>query len=258
MAPQISPSAANELFLEYTNAVQRGQIPHLDLHVIREQIDKKLAAQGLTPLETLEGEVSHTRPTTEGLLPDGVYLDSASSFLTSQEEDEYLLRMDAGLNDPAAILKEKEQAGDDAKHWADLTPREIERQMELQNPQSQHSWLKSHAKQSGPTADFDDNDSVDTKPTRGGGAKRNLAKQVGDRSIGRAREGASPAGSFGDDEDPGSFVDDHPKKPRRETDSTYRIKGGKSNAANGKGKRKRSDENTPTGSAKKARTEDKD
>lgn len=254
VAPHITPHAANDLFLEYTNAVQRGQIPHLDLHVIREQIDQRLAAQGLTALEALEGDVSHTRATTDTHLLDP---DSAYSYFTSQQEDEYLLRIDAALNDPAAVLKEKEQAADDVKHWADLTPREMERHTELHNPQSQHSWLKTHAKQSGPTADIDDNDSMDTKPPRGAAAKRNLAKQVGDRSIGRAREGASPAGSFGDDEDPSGFVDDHPKAPKRgrDPDSTYRIKGGKSNAANGKGKRKRRDE-TPSGSAKKARTED--
>lgn len=251
----ITPQAANELFLDYTNAVQRGQIPHLDLHVIREQIDNKLARQGLTALEALERDVSHTRATIESVTPDAIHPDSSSSFLTSQQEDEYLLRMDAGLKDPAAVLKEKEQSSDDLKPWADLTVREAERQTELQNPQSQHNWLKTHAKQSGPTADIDDTDSIDHKPLRGAGAKRNLAKQVGDRSLGRAREGASPAGSFGDDEDPSGFVDDHPKKRSRDPDSTYRIKGGKSNAANGKGKRKRSNE-TPSGSAKKARIED--
>ncbi|KAI5367341.1 putative INO80 complex subunit 3 protein [Septoria linicola] len=248
----ITPTAANDLLMEYTVAVNRGQIPHLDLYVIREQIDKTLAKQGLASLESLEESVSHARPTPDS--PANFQPDFASSYLTAQEEDESLLRLDAAIGDPVAQVKEKEQA-DDVKHWADLTPREIERQTELQNPQSQHNWLKTHAKQSGPTADIDDNDSIDAKPARGAGAKRNLAKQVGDRSLGRAREGASPAGSFGDDDELSGFVDDHPKKRGRDPGSTYRIKGGKSNGANGKGKRKRSDE-TPSGSAKKARTEE--
>ncbi|PIB03198.1 hypothetical protein CB0940_11612 [Cercospora beticola] len=250
----ISPTEANALLMEYTTAVQNGQIPHLDLHVIREQIDKKLARQGLLSLDKLEEEVSHARPSLEKPLPSDIKPDNASSYLTSQEEDDYLLRLDATLGDPVAQIKEKEHA-EDIKHWADMTPREVERQTELQNPQSQHNWLKTHAKQSGPTADIDDNDSVDVKPARGAGAKRNLAKQVGDRSLGRAREGASPAASFVDDDEFGSFVDDHPKKRGRDPDSTYRIKGGKGSATNGKGKRKRSDE-TPNGSTKKARVEE--
>nr|GFD60287.1 hypothetical protein [Tanacetum cinerariifolium] len=81
-------------------AVNRGQIPHLDLYVIREQIDKALAKQGIASLETLEESVSHARPTAGAL---AVFQpDLASSYLTAQEEDESLLRMDAAIGDPVA------------------------------------------------------------------------------------------------------------------------------------------------------------
>lgn len=261
----VTPQAANDLLMEYTVAVQRGQIPHLDLHVIRDQIEKRLAAQGVTSLDELQASVP--QPSTDGPLPDEIQGENPPGYLTGPEEDAYLLRLDAKLGDPVSLTKEKQEGIAEEKHWADYTAREIERQVELQNPQSQHNWLKTHAKQAaGVGADIDDNESLashETKPTsgRGGGGKRNLAKQVGDRAVGRAREGASPgAASFADEDDLG-FIDDHlqsagKKRGRGEVDGTYRVKSGKSNATGGKGKRKRSGEDTPTGgSAKKSKVD---
>lgn len=263
----ITPQTANEMLLEYTVAVQRGQIPHLDLNVIRHQLDEKLTAQGVTSVETLDANTSHAAvPADETAWPEDIRGPDPPSLLTAEEEDAYLLRLDAKLGDPVSLdrMKEKEKDGGDEKHWAELTPREAERQIELQNPQSQHNWLKTHAKNG---TDIDDTESLashDTKPAsgRGGKGKRDLAKQVGDRAVGRAREGFSPStasAGFGD-EDELAFVDEHPgagkKRGRGDLDGTYRVKGGKTGS--GKGKRKRSGEDVASvtsGNAKKAKVD---
>lgn len=261
----VTPEGANKLLLDYTVAVQRGQIPHLDLHVIRDQIDKKLAAQDVETLEELEASIPHATALGSGPLPEDLQGPDPPGYLTSEQEDSYLLRLDAKLGDPISQTKsiQKEKEGEnDQKHWAEMTAREAERQIELQNPQSQHNWLKKHATKT-LHADIDDNESLashDAKPTsgRGGGAKRNLAKQVGDRSVGRAREGASPSAASLAEDDELAFVDDHPqsagrKRAKGDVDGTYRVKGGKGGA--GKGKRKRGGDETPTGSGKKAKVE---
>jgi hypothetical protein len=260
------------MLLEYTNAVQHGQIPHMDLHVIREQLEEKLAAQGVPTLAALEASVPHTRPElNEDILPDDVLGPEPPGFLTSEQEDAYLLRLDAKCGDQMSLTRTQEMQKDsnpfaDDKHWAELTPREIERMFELQNPQSQHNWLKAHGRGAAAGMENDDNESIaETKPSTG--RKRNLAKQVGDRAVGRAREGFSPSAAsagFGD-EDELSFVDDHPvasasaKKRGRgngDSDGTYRVKGGKSNGSATKGKRKRTSGEEPlSGSGKKAKVE---
>ncbi|KJX97240.1 hypothetical protein TI39_contig520g00004 [Zymoseptoria brevis] len=273
----VTPQAANEMLVEYTQAVQRGQIPHLDLHVIREQIEEKLAAQGVPTLAELESSVPHTRPELNGdVLPDDVLGLEPPGFLTSEQEDAYLLRLDAKCGDQLSLTRTQEMQKDgsafaDDKHWAELTPREVERLFEIQNPQSQHNWLRAHGKGAAAGVDADDNESLaEIKPAtgRGGSGKRNLAKQVGDRAVGRAREGFSPgAASAGlGDDDELSLVDDHPvatvsaKKRGRgngDSDSTYRVKGGKSNGSAAKGKRKRTSGDDPIsgGSGKKSKVE---
>jgi hypothetical protein len=272
----ITPEEGNTIQMDYHAAVVTGQVPHIDLHVIREQIDQKLSKQGVTPLATLEASVSHT--TFDGDandLPEELKAEEPPGYFTSEQEAAYLLRMDAKLGDPdsAAKIREQQQkdpstAADD-KHWADLTPRELERQVEMSNPQSQHNWLKTHANRAGPIAiDIDDNESTashEAKPARGGN-KRNLAKQVGDRAVERAREGVSPgaASGFGEEdelafgEEPVAAAGGSAKKRGKavDVDGTYRVKGGRGGAA-AKGKRKRtSGEDVAPGSAgKKAKVE---
>jgi hypothetical protein len=263
------------MLVEYTRAVQVGQIPHMDLHVIREQIEEKLAAQGVPTLAALEASVPHTRPELNGdVLPDDVLGPEPPGFLTSEQEDAYLLRLDAKCGDQLSLTRTQELQKDgssfaDDRHWSELTPREVERQFELQNPQSQHNWLKTHGKGASGGADMDDSESLaEAKPATSRGGKRNLAKQVGDRAVGRAREGFSPSAAsaaFGEDDEL-SFVDDHPtatasaKKRGRgngDSDGTYRVKGGKSNGSAAKGKRKRTSGDEPAGggSGKKAKVE---
>ncbi|CZT21061.1 uncharacterized protein RCC_06922 [Ramularia collo-cygni] len=264
----VTPQEANDMFLEYTEAVKVGQIPHLDLHVIREQLEAKLRVQGVLSLEELERKVNHTRVDLEAeKLPEEVLGEEPPGYLTTKQEAEYLARLDRKLGDVNAgigggIVEEEEE-----KHWADMTAREVERQMELMNPMSQHNWLKVHHKNAAAGAaaggEGDDNESlVDVKPATAA-RKRNLAKQVGDRAVGRAREGASPsAASFtagGDDEEgmEDSVSSSGRKKGKGDGDGTYRVKGGKSNSTmNGgggsasKGKRKREGEGVGSGGKK--------
>ncbi|CAK3734120.1 unnamed protein product [Lecanosticta acicola] len=252
----VTPDAANKLILDYTDAVSRGQIPHLDLHVIRVQVDKKLAAQGVRSLNELASSVSHAVPPESGELPEDLQGSNPPAYLTFDEEDAYLQRLDAKLSNDRLPLKKEEEALQD-KHWADLTPREVERQIELQNPQSQHNWLRTHQKP-GTGLEVDDADSLGSHetrpaPARGGKGKRDLAKQVGDRAVGRAREVLSPGSGFGDEDDY-AFVDENPastkKRGKADPDGPYRAKGGKA----AKGKRKRTSDETA--SAKKAKTAD--
>ncbi|EME46221.1 hypothetical protein DOTSEDRAFT_70274 [Dothistroma septosporum NZE10] len=246
----ISPQEANETLAEYKSAVQRGQIPHMDLHVIRAQINQKLSAQDVDTLADIGSTTSH--PFQPGPIMDQFVGSKPPGYYTTEEEDARLLRLDALLGDQLSLerKREKEQEGaNEPLHWAEMTPREVERQVELQNPQSQHNWLKIHARGTG--ADADDTESLashDPKPSAARGAKgkkRDLAQQVGDRAVGRARDGNSPgaASGAGDEEDYG-FIDDHPqgsakKRKAKDEDGAYRVKGGKSGGGNAKGKRKR-------------------
>lgn len=279
----ITPEAAHALLAEYRDAVSTGRIPPLDLHVVRAQIDQRLAAQDVASLEDLSAAIPHPaftpppdKPIQEafrGLAPPG--------YLTPDQEMAYLARLDAKhSHDPFAPLqptKAAEQAKlleQEEKHFAALTPREQERQIELLNPQSQHSWLKTHSKAQQPGGaaggEVDDNESLashdhppPSKPaarrrTGGGGggatgAKNNLAKQVGDRAVERAtregttRDGYSP--SVHGDVDPDDVMADDVlasgggsgsgRKRVRDPDGAYRVKGGKGGAGGSKGKRKR-------------------
>ena len=251
----ISPEQANELLLEYTTAVRNGQIPPLDLHVIRQQIDDRLAVQDTLPLKDLEARVHQ---------PDILRVDSdinlpsseLPGYMTIDHETDCLLRLDAKASGDQPFNmtpKEKEAAekalANEEKHWADLTPREVERQAELQNPQSQHNWLKLHAKVNpAPAGEGDDMESDTPIAPR----KRNrapakavggLAKQAMERA--RLEEGMSPgAVSNMDEDDPMFYEDGGARRKGRDPDSTYRLKGGRSGGGGGggnKNKRKRSD-----------------
>jgi hypothetical protein len=60
--PNTTPQKANDLMAEYTSAVKKGVIPHLDLHIVREQIEERLAEQGVQPLEVTSRLASSPRP----------------------------------------------------------------------------------------------------------------------------------------------------------------------------------------------------
>jgi hypothetical protein len=239
----ITPVDANRQFLEYQEAVKKAMMPNIDLDVARAQMEERLAAQDTEPLAALEASVPHPVSEHQGIVPDEEEL--GPGFMTYEQEAEYLARVDTKLHRepmymPTAIQKklDKELPQLDDKHWAELTPRELERQVELMNPQSQHNWLKAHAKVTQNLAD-DDNESLASHdaskpPRKRGGKDKNLAKQVGDRAVERAKEGVSPSAASDDE-----FTASAGKKRSRDPDGTYRLKGAKSSAAKGS-KRKRS------------------
>ena len=235
--------------MEYNSAVRNGTIPPLDLHVVRQQIDERLAAQDVESLSTLQASVPH--PTGDIVDVESNGEDTGPGFLTADQEAEYLARLDAKAGDPYTLAPSTQKdTVQEEKHWAELTPRELERQVELQNPQSQHNWLKTHTKVLSTNID-DDTESLAShdnaaKPSsaparKRGGKDKNLAKQVGDRAVERAKEGWSPSAAS-DDEGATAAATTAGKKRTRDPDGTYRLKGSGSKGAgsSAKGKRKRS------------------
>lgn len=235
----ITPEDANEIMAEYTSAVSQGRIPPLDLHIIREQIEDQLAAHDVQALEELERSVPHPLVPNEEELPVEDRGEEPPGYLTSSQEAEYLQRLDAKLGDQLSL---DSAAHPPSPHQAELTPRELERHMELLNPQSQHNWLRTHTKMQ--AMPEDDAESIAShegggKPT---GRKRgkNLAKQVGDRAMERAYEGMSPSAASGFDEDELHAPEDAPgsgRKRARDPDGSYRAKGGRGGGVRGKRKR---------------------
>lgn len=256
VAAGISPEKADSLLLEYTAAVKEGRIPPIDLHVVREQVEQQLAVQDVRQVDDLAAGIPHAIPTDSTEYPPEMKGDELPGFFTSEQETEYLLRQDAKLGDRLSLSRlagdpQKDANGNQgdknsADLFSDLTPRELERQLELLNPQSQHNWLRTHNKINGMT-DGDDTESLASHDTpkasrkRGGAGAKNLAKQVGDRALERAREGFSPGAASGmGEEDELAFVDENPgssKKRGKDPDGTYRVKGGKSGGRGGKRKR---------------------
>lgn len=240
--------------------VRSGKIPPLDLVEVRSQIDAKLAKQDLEPLDSLEKSVS--RPVAIESCKD---VEQDLAFMPFEQEMEYLARLDAKLSSNGGLrVDPRNRDVEQEKHYADLTPRELERKTEFENPQSQHNWLKTHTKVLGNDGDGDDTESIAShdpaiKPSnkRKSAGKGSLAKQVGDRAVERAREGST---AFSNDEDELALdagfgaAGGSGKKRTRDPDGTYRVKGAKSGV---RGKRKRSGEDVPvsSGAGKKARTD---
>lgn len=244
----IDPDGADHLMREYTQAVAHGRIPPLDLHIMREQIDERLAAQGVTPLETLEQQTPHPLIPIESDLPEECKGDSPPGYLTTDQETAYLLRLDEKFGDRLAL--DKIEHAPPEPHPAELTPRELERHMELLNPQSQHNWLKMNTKihmEGAPPLLPDDTESLASHDGAGQKAKskgkgKNLAKQAAERATGYM----SPSAASGFEEDELALEElqgsgSGGKKRIRDPDGAYRVKGGKGGAAKG-GKRKRTTE----------------
>lgn len=264
VAADITPEEADKLISEYESAVKSAQIPTLDLHVVRQQVNERLAAKGAEALHSLESSVSHP---VAGDFPDDIKGNYPHNFLDPDQESDYLKTLDAKLADSLAQADSEQDEKD--KHWAGWTAREFERHMELHNPQSQHSWLKEHAAEHAKGGLDEDYfyPPINELPAKPASAKKRaekgktLAKQVGDRAVERmTREGWSPSAASGMDED--ELGRDEglggKKKGRGDADGTFRLKGGKGGST--KGKRKRSGEEggrdgTPSGGGKKAKVE---
>lgn len=255
--PPIEPQEASDLVHQRYQQVKVGQYPQPAFLVDKETLEEQVARQDARNLIELESNVPHARydPDRDNIpehLTD-IAADPQPGYLTSRHEDEYLLRMDAKLGDQYSLAQPRPVS---PPVLSSLTPRELEREIELKNPQSVHNWLRKH----NPTVAADADGASEAGAPATGGKRRNLAKKVGDRAVERAREreegspmsvakmeaeGADEDVAFGVDETPGSGR----SKRSRDADETYRPKGGRS----GKGKRKRED-GEAVGKGKKART----
>jgi hypothetical protein len=272
----ITPQIANQVVTNYKTAVTQGRMPHVDLYIVRGRVESLLSTPGTLTLESLEQNISHPIITSPDQLPEDIRSAEPAGYFTSEHEEIHLLRLDAKLGDRTSIdrVRKRDEAavGFEDRHWIDLRGREVDRLNEIQNPQSQHNWLKTHAKNTGDiVVDLDDNESVtghEKKSARSSGhtgnSKRNLAKQLADKVVDRARgdaspnTAASPGYGYGDD-DEHSYLEEAPpsttkKRARKDEDGTYRSKAKVSTGGGStKGKRKRSGEDIAV--AKKAKLE---
>ncbi|KAK3073771.1 hypothetical protein LTR53_004351 [Teratosphaeriaceae sp. CCFEE 6253] len=259
----ISPEQANQAVLDYRHAVAQGSLPAVDLQIIRAEVDTKLAAQDVRSLDALLASVP-SRPVAANPPSTLTPGDQEPGYLAAEQETAYLQQLDADLAEPLSNLGRPDSvpAGERAKHFADMTPRELERHLELRNPQSAHTWLAAHNKLGlGPAvaeAGIDDNESLasheqtQAKPPRKRAKKSTLAKEVGERAVLLARDGAGVPGASpgaasiaGPEEEEGHWSGKDAGAKKRagkgETDNAYHPKGG-SGSSKKAGKRKRSGE----------------
>lgn len=231
---------------------RQGRYTHAQFCQMKTSLEKHIAGKDARPLQKMEREIPHLAFDTN----DPVLRDSINEFadpvgyLTSEQEEECLKRLDARLGDSLSVADADKDAA-----LANLSSREMDREAELRNPQSVHNWLKKHNISIGEADEKAESSGAAPTGKRG---RNSLAKQVGSRAVERAREReeGSPIGSvggardyeYGDDD--GAY-DDAPSRRRksRDADETYRPKGGRS----GKPKRKREDGDF-RGSIKKTKT----
>lgn len=257
----ISLAEANMIIAEGHTAVQQAGFPQSDFLKMRNLLEAALAKQEVKTLAELKTTVPHPTydPEREGIpqhLAD-LQLGQHPAYLNSAHEEDYLLRLDAKLGDQWSLGQTRPSP---PTNLASMTPRELDREIELKNPFSVHNWLKKHADKHAIT-DADGASDVGATPATGK-RRNNLAKKVGDRAVAaaRGREG-SPSSVVAKTED--DILDDElgyveeatPGKGKKsaavgEKDDTYRPKGGRSG---NKSKRKRDEGETPSG-RKKPRT----
>ncbi|KAI5262484.1 amino acid transporter [Aureobasidium subglaciale] len=236
---------ANNIIANAHRAFHNHEVPHQDFVRIRQDIESLLARKDAKSLVEMEAQIPHPRyhhPIS------GPVAKADPAFLSSSHEDAYLARLDNKL-EPAALSEPRIPS---PQPLSKLTQRELDREVELRNPLSVHNWLKKH----GTISDMDaasEGGAANAQTPATANKRRNLAKQIGDKALERAREKEGSPGSTVDNEEEGTAAaaDDTPGKPKkaREDDQTYRPKGGRS-----KSKRKRDEgENTPA-RGKKQRT----
>lgn len=255
----IKPDEANLLMQRYKDAVQDGVLPSFELYFVREQIQDRLAEQGVRQLAEMERHVRMVDRQDASNNAKYVQLqhdleqhrsqaepDSDPSFMTGEYEDTYLARLDAKLNGREQIFNRPESR---SIHQAELTPRESERQLELLNPQSQHSWLRAHPRSSAVNVE----ELGDEITTKTGGARKRaslkgaLVKNVGDRML---RDGQSPSEASGFGYDDELAADEYQASSNRkkvvDKDPTFRGKISKGGST--KAKRKRATDDSQGGS----------
>ena len=246
-------SDANRLLYEAHQAVQDRRFTEPEFRQLRQELETSLTKQDVASLATLESRIPHASYDPDHDNIPSHLADTAlqAGFLTSAHEEDYLQRIDAKLN-PGSLAQPRPVS---PVSFITMTPRELEREVELRNPVSVHNWLKKH----NVSINADDAASEAGGPPTTVKKGRNLAKKVGDRALERARErdDGSPMSSIvgaklePDADDDLAHGDETPGKSKkaRDADETYRPKGGRS----GKAKRKRED-GEPAGSKKKPKT----
>ena len=273
--------STNGLFADIHRDVQAGKVPQNEFLNLRRETEEAFARRDAVFLSELERTVPHTAydPATDTIPPHLADVPNQLAFLTPAREDEYLQRLDAKLGDQWPLPHpSRPPTTTSPPPLASLSAREADREIELRNPLSVHNWLKKHNVAVG---EVDERGSEASGGGAGGApassskrtaaAGRNLAKKVGDRAVGRARErdegspmggagsvgGGSGGGGGGGADDEASLLGvdvETPKgrnKKARDADETYRPKGGSGK----KPKRKREDGEGPaSGERKKART----
>jgi len=240
-------------------AVSAGKLPADEYMTLRADLESRLAqlTSGAS-IDELENEIPHPFYDPEKDEVPAHLADAARqiAFLTSEHEDEYLDRLDEKLSKSASL--DKQPWPTSTAMWAKLTPRELDREIELQNPQSVHNWLKRHNVSVVGEADAASEAGATSTPATNKKGSRTLAKKVGDRAIERAKERddgspmSSATGAF--EEEVMGYEVETPKSGRGkkkagDDDHAYRPKGGSGKKA----KRKREDGEGST-ERKKART----
>jgi hypothetical protein len=239
---------ANNIISNAHSAYQNHEVPHQDFVRIRQNIEALLARKDAKNLVDMEAQIPH--PTIRHDQLDSLAIEADAAFLSSTHEDAYLARLDSKL-EPAAL---SEARAPSPQPLSKLTLRELDREVELRNPLSVHNWLKKHGNMSDTADAASEGGAAQTPATSN--KRRNLAKQVGDKALERAREKEGSPGSTQDADEDMSIAaggdDNTPGKPKRsrDDDQAYRPKGGRS-----KSKRKREEgaENTAA-RGKKQRT----
>lgn len=257
---------ADAILLEAADAAAKGALSSLEIQTIKDEVLLRLSLQNATPLSQLEQALKQPFISDETELPMDMLGTELPGYMTADQESTYLLKLDQQLDSQLSLSRPSVAQEATEKSVTDLTPKELDRQIDIINPQSQHNWLKIHTKLQPDGDDAESLASHDVKQTRRRGQNKNLAKQLGDRAMGRAREGHSPGAGSGYDDDELSlgFIDDHPvtssgRKKTKDPDGTYRSKSGKGSTPSvAKGKRKRNSgddvaHGTSNGSGKKAK-----
>ena len=264
---------ANAEIAAYRAAVQQGECPPATYTAYRSKLEASLSAKAARKLADLEAIVPHPMPLTE---TGDVDVALHPEYLSTAATEIYLAALDAKSGSGHSLTAPPPAA----PKFGDMTPRELEREIEMRNHHSVHNWLKRYAKENSGNGVGDDASEAGAVATPATNRKRNnnLAKKMGDKAVDRARgagdkgdktsrDEGSPAsvrtvGTEGeaDDEDGGDAVAANTtttttasaRKKGGDKDDTYRPKGGRS--AKAKRKREGGEEGTPTAKGKKART----
>ncbi|KAF2994175.1 hypothetical protein E8E13_001560 [Curvularia kusanoi] len=207
--------------------------------------------QVLKSLDTLEGSVPHTTLTDSTALPSGIDLsDHAPGYMSPTHEEEYLLALDALLEDPSF---DPHTTQHHRIHLGPPQPQLSEKDLTIRNPDSVYNWLRKNQpqvflqdKDAAPGQGHHDN--VSEKAAPKGGSKKSRASNIG----GAGTPGPKEDHDAEDSAAPEGGKAARGKKAAADPDDTaYRPKGGSSRPA--KRKREAGGDGEAKGARKKNR-----